>query len=170
MLHLYLGDGKGKTTAALGLLFRAYGAGLSCFFVQFLKGTPTAELKALDRLGIPYLRTEDVKKFVPFMSEDELDACKKDHHACFAALLERVQCGDYDCIVLDEILDAVNLGMISEEQLVTFLEERKGKSEVILTGRDPSERLLSLADYVTEMKKKKHPYERGVAARRGIEY
>ena len=170
MLHLYLGDGKGKTTAALGLLFRAYGAGLSCLFVQFLKGTPTAELKTLDRLGIPYLRTEDVKKFVPFMSPEELDVCKKDHCACFSALLERVRCGSYDCIVLDEVLDAVGLGMIDEAKLVSFLLERKGKSEVILTGRDPGEQLLSLADYVTEMKKKKHPYERGITARHGIEY
>ena len=86
-LHLYLGDGKGKTTAALGLLFRAFGAGFSCLFVQFLKGMPTAELQTLDRLGIPYLRTEDVKKFVPFMTEEEKDACLKDHCACFSALL-----------------------------------------------------------------------------------
>lgn len=170
MVHLYIGDGKGKTTAALGLLIRAYGAGLSCLFVQFLKGTPTSELETLKKLNIPYIRTNDVKKFVVFMNHEELDLCRENHKACFLKLMKLTENGSFDCIVLDEVLDAVSLGMLSEDDLLEFLKRQKGKAEVILTGRNPGENLITLADYITEMKKRKHPYERGVTARKGIEY
>jgi cob(I)alamin adenosyltransferase len=170
MIHLYIGDGKGKTTAALGLLVRAHGAGLSCLFVQFLKGTPTSELAALDQLKIPYIRTDDVKKFVPFMDAEELGACRKSHRDCFNKLTDLMERHPFDCVVLDEILDAVSLGMIQQEELLAFLEREKGRTEIVLTGRNPGEKILELADYVTEMKKMKHPYEKGVAARKGVEY
>ena len=75
-----------------------------------------------------------------------------------------------DCIVLDEVLDAVSTGMLSEEALVQFVESVKPHAEVVITGRNPGERVVALADYMTEMKKHKHPYEQGVTARRGIEY
>ena len=170
MIHLYTGDGKGKTTAALGLLVRAYGAGLSCLFVQFLKGAPTSELAVLDKLNIPYIRTDDVKKFVAFMDAEELNACRKSHKDCFKKLTGLMGRHAFDCVVLDEILDAVSLGMIQQEELLAFLDREKGRTEIVLTGRNPGDKILKLADYVTEMKKIKHPYERGVAARKGVEY
>lgn len=170
MVHLYIGDGKGKTTAALGLLARAYGAGLSCLFVQFLKGGETAELKMLEKLGVPVIRTEDVKKFVAFMDEKELELCKKSHQECFEKLLDTVKKQNVDLVVLDEALDAVSLGMVSEAELVNFLKHQKGTTEVVLTGRNPGQAMVELADYITEMKKIKHPYEQGVTARKGIEF
>ena len=170
MIHVYIGDGKGKTTAALGLLIRIYGAGGSCLFVQFLKGNPTAELKALEQLKIPCLRTDDVKKFITFMNAEELEECQKSNRNCFETLIKLAQTHSFDCIVLDEVLDAVSTGMLPEEQLLAFLNQVKGRTEVILTGRDPGEGVLALADYITEMKKIKHPYDRGVCARKGIEY
>ena len=170
MVHLYIGDGKGKTTSALGLLIRAYGAGLSCLFVQFLKGAPSAELETLQKLQIPYLRTNDVKKFAVFMDADELEACRKSQNLCFEKLAEFARRSSFYCIVLYEVLDAVSLGMLPEEKLTAFLAGMKGKTEVILTGRNPSENICAFADYITEMKKRRHPYERGVTARKGIEY
>lgn len=169
-VHLYIGDGKGKTTAALGLLVRVHGAGLSCLFVQFLKGRQTAELRSLEALGIPYIRTEDVKKFIPYMTPEELDDCKRDSARCFEELTQRVSGGAYDCVVLDEVLDAVSAGMVPEEQLIAFVEQNRSNTEIVLTGRGPSECVTALADYMTEMKKCKHPYEAGQQAREGIEY
>lgn len=170
MIHIYIGDGKGKTTAALGLLLRNYGAGGSCLFVQFLKGSPTAELAALEKLGIPYLRTDDVKKFISFMNDEELEACRKSHQNCFEALTGMTRIRTFDCIVLDEVLDAVSTGMLPEEELLAFLNQTKGHTEVILTGRNPGDKVAALADYITEMKKIRHPYDKGVFARKGIEY
>ena len=170
MVHLYYGDGKGKTTAALGLLIRAFGAGKSCLFVQFLKGSPTSELETLRRLEIPYLRTDEVKKFVVSMTEEEREACTASHALCFDRLLSAVAAHSPDCVVLDEVLDAVSLGMLPEEQVLQFLRECRGKTEVILTGHNPIKRFLEVADYVTEMKNVCHPYSRGISARKGIEY
>jgi cob(I)alamin adenosyltransferase len=169
-VHLYVGDGKGKTTAALGLLVRAHGAGLSCLFVQFLKGQQTSELASLEALGIPYLRTGEVKKFIPYMNQAELLDCREDNARCFRELVRTAAEQKPDCIVLDEVLDAVSTGMLSEEALVQFVESVKPHAEVVITGRNPGERVVALADYMTEMKKHKHPYEQGVTARRGIEY
>ena len=76
----------------------------------------------------------------------------------------------FDCVVLDEILDAVSLGMIQQEELLAFLRKEKGRVEIILTGRNPGDEILELADYITEMKKIRHPYERGIAARKGVEF
>lgn len=170
MIHLYIGNGKGKTTAALGLLIRAYGAGLSCLFVQFLKGSSTSELAVLEKLKIPYIRTDDVKKFVAFMDAEELNACRKSHKDCFKKLTGLMERYSFDCVVLDEILDAVSLGMIQQEELLAFLRKEKGRVEIILTGRNPGDEILELADYITEMKKIRHPYERGIAARKGVEF
>ena len=170
MVHLYIGDGKGKTTAALGLLMRAYGAGLSCLFVQFLKGMPTGELETLRRLQIPVLRTDDVRKFIASMSPEEQEACRQSHTDCFGRLVCAVSERQPDCIVLDEVLDAVSLGMIPEEKLIALIETCRGRTELILTGRDPGKAVVELADYITEMKKLRHPYEQGVEARKGIEY
>lgn len=170
MVHIYIGDGKGKTTAALGLLIRAHGAGLSCLFVQFLKGNHTSELVSLETLKIPYIRTDDVKKFVAYMDQNELEICRENHQDCFARLTQMVEQNSFDCVVLDEVLDAVSTGMLSEEQLLNFLNQMSDCSEIVLTGRNPSPKVLSTADYITEMKKIRHPYDKGIGARKGIEY
>ena len=148
---------------------RAYGAGLSCLFVQFLKGSYTSELETLKRLEIPVIRTEKVKKFIPDMSDEELCFCKENHLHCFEQVCDAVSQTSYDCVVLDEALDAIQTGMLDEEKLIEFIMSCRGRTEIILTGRDPSTKLLSLADYITIMTGIRHPFEKGVTARMGIE-
>lgn len=169
LLHIYTGDGKGKTTAAIGLSVRAKGAGKRVLIAQFLKGGKTSELEPLAQLGIAVLRTEAVKKFTFQMDEEEKALCKKD---CIE-LLERVHTSVVDrccgLVVLDEVLDAIRAGMLEEEQLLRLLDAR-GETEVVITGRAPSEELRRRADYLTAMTAEKHPYQLGLPARLGIEY
>lgn len=170
LLHLYIGDGKGKTTAAVGLCVRAAGAGLRTVLFQFLKGQNSGELASLAQLGIPVHRTDEVKKFIPYMEPQELDACKKSHNACFALAKQALAGGEYDLIAMDEVLDAVATGMVDEQELLAALKGRAANTEVVLTGRGPCDELRALADYISDVQAVKHPYTKGVAARYGIEY
>ena len=157
LIHIYCGDGKGKTTASLGLVLRCAGRGGKVLFAQFLKGRPTGELTALKALPqVTVLRGKAILKFTFQMTAAEKQA------TCEAqtALLQKVRafCEAYhpDLAVCDELV-------------IHFLKEKPAPTEVVLTGRDPSPTLLDLADYVSEIKKIKHPFDRGIAARIGIE-
>ncbi|HEX3025939.1 MAG TPA: cob(I)yrinic acid a,c-diamide adenosyltransferase [Clostridia bacterium] len=167
LIHIYTGDGKGKTTAAVGLALRASGAGKSIVMVQFLKGRDTSELGPLRRLGVRIVRS-DVKKFIPDMTGRELDECKTQQNHCFdEAEREAEGC---DLLILDEIMGAMSVGMIAPERVENLVRSRQGKTELVLTGRDAPEWLIGLADYVSDIRSVKHPYDRGVPARKGIEY
>ena len=138
LIHIYCGDGKGKTTAALGAAVRAAGRGRRVLISRFLK-------------------TEDSGEVISFKEAWRVAAGKEG--------------GDgYDLLILDEVIGAVNLGFVDEMALIAALKERPEALEVILTGRNPSEALCSYADYLTEMKLRKHPFTEGIAARKGIEY
>lgn len=170
LLHYYYGDGKGKTTAALGLCLREAGAGGRVLVAQFLKGSPYSELAALKTLGVAVFQTAEVKKFVFQMNDEEKAATKADC-AALLSLAEKALCsGEYDLVVLDEATDAVSTGMLEESALLAALDHRAEKTETVVTGHIPNEAVVSRADYVTEMKKQKHPYDRGILARRGIEF
>ena len=159
MIQIYCGDGKGKTSAAVGLAVRAAGAGLSVLFAQFLKTGDSAELAALSRAGgIDVALPARSFGFVWTLSEEEEAQMHEVYAAFWRELAERAE--GYDVFVADELLDAINLGLI----------DRPVGLEVVLTGRDPVPELVELADYVSEVQKVKHPFDRGVAARRGIEY
>lgn len=168
-VHIYTGNGKGKTTAAVGLAVRARGAGRQVLIAQFLKGTPTAELEPLASLGIAVLRTEAVQKFTFQMNEEEKARCRADCIELLGRVHTSVVDGCCGLLVLDEVLDAIRCGMVEEASLLALLDDR-GEAEVVLTGRGPSQALLDRADYVTLMTAQKHPYEQGLPARRGIEY
>ena len=171
LIHLYCGDGKGKTTASVGLAVRAAGAGRRVLFTQFMKDGTSAELKML--AGLPGLETavcHTAYGFYLYMSDEERQAARRDYTALLERAIAACGAGDVDLLVLDEAVSACNTGLIPEERLAAFLAGRPETLEVVLTGRDPSARLLALADYVTEMRKIKHPYDSGVSARRGIEY
>lgn len=170
LLHLYMGNGKGKTTAAVGLCVRCIGAGKRVFFAQFLKGRPTAELDPLRRLGVEIRRTDPVLKFVRDMNERERADCEASCRGLFSDARAKMKSGEYGLIVLDEALDAVNLGFVGEEELCAALTERAAQTEAVLTGRSPGAVLLEAADYISEIGCLRHPYQRGIAARRGIEY
>lgn len=170
LIHIYTGNGKGKTTCSIGLLVRACGSGMRCLFCQFLKGRDTGELKALRELGVEILRTEEVKKFVPYMNETEKKECVKSHEVCYNKMKQLLESGEYDLVVLDEVMAACKYGLVKQKDLIQLLHSRPAGVEVVLTGRDAPEELIELADYVSEIQMVKHPYTRGIHARRGIEY
>jgi cob(I)alamin adenosyltransferase len=171
MVHIYHGDGKGKTTAAVGLAVRFAGGGGSVLVSQFLKNGTSGELNGLRQMsGVEVLSCTQNLGFVFKMDEQQKLAAKKIWQQYFSRIREIVNTGEYQLLILDEILDAVNCEMISLANLIEFLKQRPKNLEVVLTGRNPSEQLLEMADYVTEMKNEKHPYARGIKARKGVEY
>jgi cob(I)alamin adenosyltransferase len=167
LVHIYTGEGKGKTTAALGLAVRAKGAGLRVLVVQFLKGRDTGELASLKKLDIPVIRTE-VKKFIPYMTAQEKEACQNEQETCLSRA--RKEAPGFDLVVLDEIFGALFMHMVTLEDVLALVKDRPRGTELVLTGRDAPAELLALADYVSDIRAVKHPYDAGVAARRGIEF
>ena len=158
-IHMYYGDGKGKTTAAVGQAVRAAGYGLQVLFFQFLKDNSSNERKILEAVpGITCLPGRDQVKFVSRMNGDE------------KAELRHYNNKALDVLVLDEALCAIHLNVLSEEKIRSFLEHKPRGLEVILTGHEVSQDMLDLADYATMMMKVKHPYDRKVMAREGIEF
>lgn len=169
LIHLYTGDGKGKTTAAVGLAVRFCGAGGKAVVAQFLKGRATAEVAPLRALGIEVLRDESSTRFVFEMDEAEKNAYRRTQRALLDEAKRRAGAGA-GLVVLDEVCGALATGMLAEEDVLAFLRERPAACELVLTGRDAPASLIDAADYVTELRAKKHPYNAGVPARRGIEY
>lgn len=170
LVHLYSGDGKGKTTAAAGLAVRALGAGKTVMFCQFLKGRNSCELEGLGKLGIKVVRAECSAKFMFELSEIELDELKRGHKLCFDKISAQIMASEADLVVLDEILDAVNAGIIAESELVELIKRRPPHVELVLTGRNPCADLIGLSDYFTEFVMRKHPYNNKIPARLGIEF
>lgn len=169
MIHVYYGDGKGKTTAALGLICRHVGAGGKAVLAQFLKSLPTGELATLETLGVPVYRNELPHGFFPNMDDAMKQRVREMHDQTLAEVTQLARANARSLLVLDELCAALSLGLIDREQVLSLLDEH-GEAELVITGRDPDQALLERADYVTEMKLVKHPYEKGVLARRGIEY
>ncbi|MBP1736298.1 MAG: ATP:corrinoid adenosyltransferase BtuR/CobO/CobP [Oscillospiraceae bacterium] len=168
LVHLYTGDGKGKTTAGIGLAVRAKGAGKRVLFLQFMKGMATSETTPLKSLGIEVVRKESSPKFVFAMTPEEKASYRQEQQDCFRYAKEH--CMDFDLIVFDEAVSAISEGMIDEDDFIAFLGSRPFSLEVAITGRKPSRRLLDCADYCSEILMISHPYERGIGARLGIEY
>lgn len=168
LIHIYYGDGKGKTTAAVGQAVRSAGYGYKVLFYQFLKDNTSSERKSLAQLeNITCMKGREEVKFSFQMSEEE----KKEVRQYYKEQLQmlEIEAKNYDVFVLDEAVCAVGIGLLEENELIRFLENKPKKLEVILTGHTISDRLLQTADYVTEMKKVKHPFDRGIVAREGIE-
>ena len=163
--HIYYGDGKGKTTAAIGLCIRALPYNNRILFASFLKDNTSGEIESLKKLGIS---TDCVPTpmFTWNLSNDQTALLKQNVELFFESLFERAYM--YDLVVLDEVLDVVSLNLLSEDTLLSFLEEHSD-IEIVLTGRDPTARLVSKCDYVTCMQMKKHPFFLGQTARKGIE-
>jgi cob(I)alamin adenosyltransferase len=166
-VHVYTGDGKGKTTAALGLALRAVGAGLRVYIGQFVKGMHYSELDGLAMLGD---RVEVHRYGRGCFIRREPDA--EDVQAArqgLQAAREALSCGEYDLVILDEINVAVYFGLISADDVLGLIEARPDHVELVLTGRRADPSVIDRADVVTEMREIKHYYARGVQARTGIE-
>ena len=169
LIHLYCGDGKGKTSAAVGLAVRASGAGKQVVFTQFFKDGSSSEIKSLDSLpGIRTIHAQTVKGFYHAMTPEQRMQAREDYTALFRQVTAAAK--EADLLILDEIVSACNRGVVPETLVTDFLRSKPQQLEVVLTGREPSPALMELADYITEMRKLRHPYDRGVAARKGIEF
>ncbi len=171
LIHIYTGDGKGKTTAALGLALRAAGQGMRVVIVQFLKGSDSGEVHALCLIpGITLLRNQVDYGFFKFMTAEEQQDLIAEHNDNLQKALTLVQSGNCDMLILDECIGAYTLGALDRAVIDDLLHNKPAELELVLTGRDPTEQMLAMADYVTEMRKIRHPYEQGVSQREGIEY
>ena len=170
MIHVYCGDGKGKTTAAVGLAVRHAGCGGRVLFVQFLKCMPTGELAAFEKLeGITVLRNSRLHGFSNRMDASEKAMVRAMHDENLQKAAEALKTGEYTMVVLDEICAACQLALVNQDA-VNALMDGAGATELVLTGRNPSPYMLEKADYITEMKLIRHPYSKGIGARKGVEY
>ena len=171
LIHIYCGDGKGKTSAATGLAVRAAGCGKQVLFARFLKNEDSGELEILDRIPeIHVIHLERSFGFYRTLTEEEQAEVRQMYEALWQDIVRRAETDVYDVLVMDEFMAAYNYGLIGHDAAFAFLREKPARLEVVLTGRDPDEDLVELADYVSEIRKVKHPFDRGIRARRGIEY
>lgn len=169
LVQVYTGDGKGKTTAAMGQALRAIGRGLRVYVGQFIKGRETGEMLALQRLQPNIIfRQFGSGKFIRDRRPDpeELAAASQ----AWNEIISVVDNGEFDMVILDEISHAVRTGLIELEKVKEVIVSRPSHVELILTGRNMPQELIELADLVTEMVAVKHPLDRGVPARKGIEF
>ncbi len=164
LCHLYWGDGKGKTTAAMGLALRALGQGMQVHVVQFMKDGRSGELGPLERLGAKVWRGRPGTKFPTQMTEEE----RRDVRAFQTRQLEEALADPCGLLLLDEACAAQRFGLVDEGLLQKAVLQRA--YEVVLTGRGPAPWMMEAADYSTEMRCEKHPYQQGIAARKGVEF
>jgi len=171
MLHIYMGDGKGKTTASAGLALRCAGQGGRVVFAQFMKNNDSGELEAFqDVEGVLLMPMPFSHGFVWDMSDAQKADLKEAYAVHLESLCIRLLQMPVDMLVMDEILAAIEVGFVDESIITDLLDQLPESTEVVLTGRNPSRALIERADYVTEMKKIKHPFDNGAQARKGIEY
>lgn len=171
LIHLYYGDGKGKTTAAIGLAIRAAGAGKRVVFVQFLKGNETSELHIFKKIEeITVIRNTKDFGFFFQMSENEKQEITKMHSDHLSKVMDLIKKEKCDVIILDEATYPYHWNIIDRKLLEELIINKPFEMELILTGRDPADYFLEHSDYITEMKCIRHPYDKKIVARRGVEY
>jgi len=170
LVHIYCGDGKGKTTCGMGLCLRAAGYGYKVLIYQFMKDNSTSERKILEQVPnvtlVPGLEKE---KFSFRMSEQEKQERRDFYNGRLREVTEMAVRDGYQVLFLDEAVYCIAAGMLDESVLIDFLKNKPETLEVILTGQGPSQQLMELADYVSEIKKVRHPFDRKIPARPGIE-
>lgn len=166
-VHVYTGDGKGKTTAAFGLALRAAGAGKQVYIAQFVKSMIYSEVKTVDQ----FLPNITVKQYglncflINTPDNNDMEAARKG----LEEVKQMVSSGEYDMVVLDEATIAVFYNLISSTELIDTIKGRNPRTEIVVTGRYASSDLIEIADLVTEMKEVKHYYRKGIESRVGIE-
>ncbi|MBN1641701.1 MAG: cob(I)yrinic acid a,c-diamide adenosyltransferase [Anaerolineae bacterium] len=174
LIHVYTGDGKGKTTAALGLALRAAGHGWHTYVGQFMKGQEYGELEGARMLGVdaagrPWLTIVQYGRpsfvHVDRVTPEDVRLARQG----LASAEDAMRSGAYQIVVLDEINVALYFHLVSTEDVLALIERKPGPVELVLTGRRVPEAIVARADYVTEMREVRHPYQRGIQARPGIE-
>lgn len=169
MIHIYTGNGKGKTTASVGQAIRGAGAGMRVFFFQFMKNGSSSEISVLEKIGITVMCCCECNKFTFQMNEEEITAMKVSHNRILDKAVSIIESDSYNMVVLDEFFGAYNANLFDRELAEKVISE-DSDTEIILTGRNAPSLFTDKADYVTIMQKEKHPYDNGAGARRGIEY
>jgi cob(I)alamin adenosyltransferase len=170
LIHIYEGDGKGKTTAAIGLSIRCAGNGGKVIFTQFLKDNKSSELNILTAIShIDVVPSDEFFGFYSKMSEETKGRAKAVYSALLETVIKKASKEEYQMLVLDEAIAAYNFKLINQTMLLEFLKNKPNQLEVVMTGRSPAEELVELADYVSRINKIKHPYDKGIKARVGIE-
>lgn len=166
-IHIYTGNGKGKTTAALGLALRASGAGKRIYIAQFVKGMFYSELEAVKRIPEIEIKQYGLDCFIvkkPTIKDIQ------SARAGLAEISEIIKAGKYDIVILDEACIAIYYNLFSTDELIQILKQKPDEMEIIITGRYAPPELISNADLVTEMMEIKHYYQNGIEARKGIEF
>ncbi len=169
MIHIYTGSGKGKTTAATGLAVRAAGSGMRVCFFQFLKNGSSSEIGILRNIGIDVRFSADCGKFSFHMTPEDREIVTSAHNELLRCALDIVTSGSADMVVLDEIFAAYNNSLL-DRRLARSIVSSAGNTELVLTGRSPSRFFRERADYISRIDAVKHPFTKGIRARKGIEY
>ncbi|MCM8765362.1 MAG: cob(I)yrinic acid a,c-diamide adenosyltransferase [Candidatus Omnitrophica bacterium] len=172
LVHLYYGTGKGKTTASLGLALRAWGWRKKILVFQFLKkkNFPSGEIEAVKKLDENFKIVRFPQEHPLFNKNVDRVKLKKKIARSLIQVRKNIKERKYDLIILDEVLNLIKEGFVSERKIIALLKEKNPSTEIILTGRYLSPKLAEFADYISEIKEIKHPFQKGIKARRGIEY
>jgi len=168
LIQIYTGDGKGKTTAALGLALRAAGSGMKVLIIQFMKKWDYGELYSLKLIPHITLETFGTKEFIYKGKAKKIDY--EEAEKAFSFGVEGVQSGNYDLVIFDELNMALYYELLDLKEVIKKIKEKPEKVEVVITGRKAPQEIIEIADLVTEMREVKHPYQKGVEARKGIEF
>lgn len=171
LIHIYCGEGKGKTTASLGLIVRASGAGYDVIIVQYFKSWETSELKTLEKMpNVKIIRGDLPKEFTWELNDMKQHEIVKIHDDMFSEAIACVKRDRPTLLVLDEMIGASTYDYINTEAVLDYLKNKPENVEAVLTGRNPLPEFVEISDYVSEIHKVKHPYDKGILARKGIEY
>lgn len=168
LIQIYTGDGKGKTTASVGLAVRARSRGMSVLYAQFMKSRQGGETELLETLGIEVIRYADVRS-PRFHPDEPVAAIRAAAQAALVALAMPIS-GGYDLVVIDEFNGLMPAGIITVGEALDFIAKKGASVELVLTGRGAPQELIERADLVTEMREVKHPYNKNTNARAGIEF
>ena len=171
MLQIYTGNGKGKTTASIGLAVRFAGTGENVLFCQFMKGSKTSELNSLKYIpNIEVIRNTQDFGFYKSMTDFEKFKIKSMHNDNLDYIETSLKLENFKLVILDEITYAYEYNLLDKSKLERIIDIYSNKVEIVITGRNPNEFFLNRADYITNMEKIRHPFDRGVIARKGIEF
>ncbi|MEE1071799.1 MAG: cob(I)yrinic acid a,c-diamide adenosyltransferase [Cellulosilyticum sp.] len=172
LVQVYCGKGKGKTTAAIGLGIRALGNGYKVIMIQFLKHDTTSECKMIKALEPEFkiFHFEKKRGFTWQLNDEEKQEIKSETSNALKFASKVMDTGQCDVLILDEILNSLELGFVSEEEVITLIENKSDDVELVLTGRTLPESIANKADYISRIESIKHPMDKGIDARKGIEY
>lgn len=180
MIQIYCGEGKGKTSASIGAAIRAAGNGVNVVFAQFFKSDSSGEISILKTIdGINLMHVDNHLGFFKYLNDQDKARAREDYHNLFINVVDKANElaaespeGNAEIrllVILDEVMGAVSNGAVGEDELIEFVTGLDPEIEVIMTGRNPSEKLIEVADYVSEVCKVKHPFDNGITSRIGVE-